>query len=541
MTTQGRNSSHTESKSTLSKSARARNVGDLLLKFCVFIYGFILRLIPEFLIGSYPIGYDTVNYYPVKVVSLKEKSFLELGESPAFYFILWSLYALTRINVISAVKILAPTLYGLLALSFFSFLKSTRRNNDLISLISTYILVSLIPSLRLSWDLLKNVLGMILFFIFIKTILRVRKGDYTSYVKLCIVSLAVALSHPLPTLMMFLICLYIVIRDLVIDRNTHNALMVSLILAPSAAVFSLQCMVFMSERHKLYGYTLSRKVIELTPRVLKRDPPPPLKNYFLYPPFLGSDYSSLVVTVIKLFLIYYASTLPLVITHFYIRARKHINSFKLQLYRLMDILTIWLMIATFSVLICPTAYPFGFFSRHMILLAVPFSFYTADTVQLVCKILPKALKKAALIITLVMYITPGVLYATGSINMRYLAGSKITAFIPENLVQTSIGIEQIHGCIECVEYLNLIANEDSVLIIDHRFFYWVFTYLREDIAIAVYKTTYPLDKIPIEEVILEFKNVYYMDYFNDKNIILANHYNFKEVFHSENVAIYVLD
>jgi len=79
------------------------------------------------------------------------------------------------------------------------------------------------------------------------------------------------------------------------------------------------------------------------------------------------------------------------------------------------------------------------------------------------------------------YIALGSLYSSGLISLE-------SEWTPPNLVQSSIGANQINDCIACIKWLNNNAMSEACLIIEERFRGWVLIYMeREDIKIAVYE------------------------------------------------------
>ena len=120
---------------------RERNV-----YFLIFFVAFFLRLLPEIIVPSYPVGYETITYYapamtPSTTVVNGEFSDLltqfvllnpSLGEflraGPLFYVLMWFSVDLFGVDAFVLLKIVGPLLYGCLALSFYIF---TRRGLNL--------------------------------------------------------------------------------------------------------------------------------------------------------------------------------------------------------------------------------------------------------------------------------------------------------------------------------------------------------------------------------------------------------------------------
>lgn len=126
----------------------------------------LIRAVPEIIAGPYPIGYDTITSY---VPFMQDWSAVGIGShftSKAggwLLFVLFGLaYSTARIDPLTIVKVAAPTLYGLLGFSEFIFAEKVlkwekQKSFLLVSVASIYFV-----SLRISWDLFRNTLGLVL-------------------------------------------------------------------------------------------------------------------------------------------------------------------------------------------------------------------------------------------------------------------------------------------------------------------------------------------------------------------------------------------
>lgn len=115
------------------------------------------------------------------------------------------------------------------------------------------------------------------------------------------------------------------------------------------------------------------------------------------------------------------------------------------------------------------------------MLVFPFCAYVANSLsRLRARLCSRKGHDAALIIIVIPYLILASLYTSGLISWE-------SEWTPPNLVQSSIGVNQIDDCIACVKWLNENAVSGACLIIEERFRGWVLLYLkREDIKIAVY-------------------------------------------------------
>ena len=84
-----------------------------------------LRAIPELFIGTYPVGFDTMQGYAPSILALPDDSPMKLfgwAYSPLTVYALWFIYATTKIDVYLLLKIIGPIFYGLLSISFYYLL-----------------------------------------------------------------------------------------------------------------------------------------------------------------------------------------------------------------------------------------------------------------------------------------------------------------------------------------------------------------------------------------------------------------------------------
>ena len=92
-------------------------------RFLFFLIGFVIRLVPEIIAGSYYIGFDVIAYHIPLILSWAEEEFnltnvLQCGD-PLYHLITFTFYCVSK-NFLF-LKILNPLLYGALCLSFFRY------------------------------------------------------------------------------------------------------------------------------------------------------------------------------------------------------------------------------------------------------------------------------------------------------------------------------------------------------------------------------------------------------------------------------------
>ncbi len=130
-----------------------------------FLAPLCIRSVPEIIAGPFPIGYDTMGAYVPMMLDWGSGNFA--GFDPKIggwiIFALFGLiYRATHLDPILIVKIAAPILYGVLGSAEYVFgrrvLAWGRKKSFLLVMIASLYFVSL----RLSWDLFRNTLGVAL-------------------------------------------------------------------------------------------------------------------------------------------------------------------------------------------------------------------------------------------------------------------------------------------------------------------------------------------------------------------------------------------
>ncbi|KON32554.1 MAG: hypothetical protein AC479_07300, partial [miscellaneous Crenarchaeota group-6 archaeon AD8-1] len=134
----------------------------------LFFTAFIIRLLPELIVPSYPIGFETITYYaPAMTPSSVEvngdffgllNQFLifnpSLGQflrsGPLFYVPMWAILDLFGADPLSLLKIVGPFFYGFLCLSFCFFVRKGLNLDVKVAFFVAFFLIFQIPALRLS-------------------------------------------------------------------------------------------------------------------------------------------------------------------------------------------------------------------------------------------------------------------------------------------------------------------------------------------------------------------------------------------------------
>lgn len=132
----------------------------LLVIFLLFAFILIVRIIPEYLIGPTPIGYDSSQAYITSYL-LYNGSFLSAIQNFSFLYFIFEILRKTGLDALIAIKIVGPLIYLSLSIAFFLILKDTLKFSRKFTLLGTFLFALQLCTLRFSWDLYRNELALV--------------------------------------------------------------------------------------------------------------------------------------------------------------------------------------------------------------------------------------------------------------------------------------------------------------------------------------------------------------------------------------------
>lgn len=405
----------------------------------LFAIGLVLRATPEVLVSWYPIGYETITHYAPQMMTFPEQTLVDVFSDtfragPLFYAIMWFAHVASQAHPYLILKITGPILYGCLAASFFLFLKRGLNFDLKLAFAATLICVFSPVALRLSWDRFRNVLGLAFLFV---TLTMLKSSHRFKWPIIALLAVITALTRDIIAIVMFATVIghaFLRIKDRVTSL---------LALAPAFVIFTSMSLVYaISEGSFLWSYLPDNQF-----------------GWGSYPELLG--------TVLLLFSVCYFPLLPLVIKGFW---RNY----------LLDPMLAWLIIGSFSLIIIPWMAVPGF-NRWQMMFVFPFSIYAVEGLRRL-HLFSKD-RRNALIAILMLFVTVGVGYSTGTFSYMYVH------YIPVSLVQSSVDFSQVDDVINCTEWLNGNVTSNSCILTEERFYGWTVIYLpraNEDVTIIAY-------------------------------------------------------
>jgi hypothetical protein len=132
-----------------------------------FVIGCLVRLIPIILNFPYPVGYDTVNYYLPNLYHFESNWIVLLLSFPVYIIIVYFFSYIFSTDMYYSFLASNVILYGFFSISIFSLSKIILNQSLNRSLIFTVFVIFQLGTLRISWDLYRNLFSLILFNLFL--------------------------------------------------------------------------------------------------------------------------------------------------------------------------------------------------------------------------------------------------------------------------------------------------------------------------------------------------------------------------------------
>ena len=213
---------------------------EFVFPFLAFILPFLFRAIPEILMGPYLVGFDTLAHY-VPTTLLWFRGDLPLlsfvGTAPLFYSMIISFVSLGG-SLVMIMKVVSVAFQGLLGLSIYGFAQKGLGWSPKKSIATALLGTLYFVALRVSMDLLRNMLGLVFFFA-VLTLFSIseRKGySWRRYLLLGLSMVAVVLSHQLVAVIMLGVFAFTIGYKLV-RRKSADGIRLALVYLPAALLF----------------------------------------------------------------------------------------------------------------------------------------------------------------------------------------------------------------------------------------------------------------------------------------------------------------
>lgn len=447
------------------------NLNDRKAFVSSFALGFAIRLIPEILSYPNPIGFDTVYYAAQIKSSVVWNNWTGVFSNGLLEGILIWVNKIVQFDPFLLLKLTAPTLYAMNVCGIYYFSRKTLGWDAKKALLAALFFAVQLASLRLSWDLYRNVLGLaiLLFTLPLIRSVETRKGVVT----LALLSTLIVFTHILVSVLLFSIVLGVVVSSLIKNEKAYPLKLLAT-MSLALAVFALS----------VYFYSMP---VQEDPNVISAYivPSKPGGIFFLTNYLAVSDsvhnyptYFDLLARVLSLFGILYILCLPLIIVGFFRD-------------KILDVWTVFLLGATFNCLIIPF-FALDFWHRWMFMLVYPFTFYAANGVDKIWRShqknngltlsrtrISKRTMRAILLLTVVV---GSAFIATPAFFDRYgfFLNPLVNSYIPSTMLYNSIPLRDVSSTILAMEWLNENMDNRSIVLVHHAFRWWADLYLSKE-------------------------------------------------------------
>lgn len=428
-----------------------------------FLLGFLVRFLPEVLAYPNLIGFDTV-YCAARL----ERGVIWHHWSEIFTQT-WLLFGLlvpidkiTGLTPAMALRISSSAFYGLNVAGIYYFANKSLKWNSKKSFLASILFSFSIASLRISWDLYRNILGLGLLLFAIAIMPEAENGKkIPSFVLL---SILITFSHELTTVTLLALSSGLIILNIKRSERTR-ALNLFIAVLPALAIFLVRTYL------TLYPilYTTDTNIIDVGDMDYAR-----LPGFFFLTDYLKisitceqySTYAELSAHILSLFFLLYVVLIPLIAKGFF-------------RVKILDLWTALLLIGSFNALITPFAAVI-YWERWMFMLIYPFTFYAANGVEEFLRN-KKWIRQTKAIIILTMAM--GILFMASP--SAYPIPTTV-AYFPSGMQQNTIPLEDESATISSITWLNQNMNTSTCVIVHLVFVSWADLYLNKNLTIIYY-------------------------------------------------------
>ena len=434
------------------------------LVLCLGI-GFFVRLVPELLAYPYPIGFDSIHY----AVRMQDRVILEhwsrfFTSSWLFYFVSVPLYSVFQADPFLILKILVPLAYGLNVAGVYWFSQKNLKWTISMSVLAGLFFALQLASLRISWDLFRNILGMgILLFAlsYVKEVYS-KKG----FALFTLFSLLSVFAHEYAAVTLVFVVLGILIWPIIKRQADQYSPRLLLGLIPALIVFGIGLYLritgytFPSQSNIVWAKDLTSGKVGLFFLVNYLETQTSVDAY--------SSYFNLALNVGLLFAVLFVPYIILVLKGFFRNS-------------VLDFWTLLLLIGSFSCLIIPFA-AVSLWHRWMFMLVYPFTFYAINGLyRFYEKIKGKRFNFSWLSHRHILVMV----FVTFALGIGYLATPILMNVVGDNFsvpsatgtyfyISTAPGVpyEDVEGVNLAMNWLNSNMDENSSVVLQHAYLFW---------------------------------------------------------------------
>jgi hypothetical protein len=451
-----------------------------LLLACLSM-GFFVRLVPELLAFPSPIGFDTIYYAYVM------KSGVVWAHWSAFFSSTWllnafiiPLYNLTQVDPFLLLKVLAPFLFGLNVAGIYWFARKSLGWSAGMSVLASVFFSLQLASLRISWDLLRNTLGLGILLFAMSYVKDVKSNR--GFALFTTLSLLSVFAHEYAAVLLFVAVFGLLVWGTVRKQVDLARVRVFLGVLPAFAVFMVGFGLRLSP---VYSAT-SNVMVACDTVSGKASGLFFLVNYLTVQNSVDSyaTYWNLAFSVVVLFAALFLPYLLLVVKGFFKN----------------NVLTLWtgfLLIGAFGCLVIPFS-ALQYWYRWMFMLVYPFTFYAVSGLSWVWKKLPRGQQylsqmwpfdwKASAMVCFTFYL--GIAYLATPLIMP-LTGMSV-ASVSQNYLYFSdsptVPYKDADSVVQAMKWLDSNSGSGSCVILQHALLCWGEIYLDKNQGIVTFNS-----------------------------------------------------
>jgi hypothetical protein len=443
--------------------------------------GFFVRLIPELLAFPLPIGFDTV-YYAVAM-----KSGVILPHWSSFFTSSWLLYALivplyslSQVDPFLLLKVVAPLLYGLNVAGVYWFARKMLGWDLRMGLLAVFFFALQLASLRISWDLLRNTLGLGILLFALSYLKEV--GSKRGFVLFASLSLLTVFAHEYASVTLLMVVLGLVVWRLVRRQVDSWSKRLALAILPALTVFLTGMWLRIFPVH----YALGTNVISAGDTVGAQQ-----GSLFFMVDYLRiqtsvdyyASYWTLALSVGLLFAVLYLPYLFLVAKGFFKN-------------RILNLWTMLLLVGAFGCLVVPF-FALQYWHRWLFMLVYPFTFFAVNGFsRLFRKTSSEEKTRSSLwfsnkkaTATILLTFSLGAAYLATPVLMVYanLSVPSVSGTYRYFSTNPTVPYEDVTSVIQAMGWLNDNLDVKSCAALQHAFVSWGKLYLDKSHSIVSFE------------------------------------------------------
>jgi hypothetical protein len=449
-------------------AARFRSFSGVQALGVVFLAGFLVRLVPELLAGATPIGFDTVYYAAVM------KSGVVWAHWSSFFTSTWllnaftvPLYNVTMADPFLLLKVVAPALYGLNVAGVYWVGKKMLGWDVKLCLAAAGLFAFQLAALRISWDLLRNTLGMGLLLFALPFVGKI--GSKRDFAVFALLSLLAVFAHEYAGVALVAIVLGVAAWHLMRRRFGRAVGLTVLAFVPALSVFLAGIYL----RFFPIKYTATTTALATSEASVGRFKF--FANYLATNDLVFSyvGYMDLLIDVAVLFAFLYLSYLFLVWKGYFRNG----------------VLNVWtglLLIGSFGCVVWPF-FALDFWSRWMFMLVYPFTFYAVNGLSRLFRGFNDARGRIGGFSRKAVYGALGVTVLLGSVYLAtplLMNTGQIGVFaLPYVATHFSsapcVPYQDVEGVSQAMAWLDENMGYNACVLVNHVFVHWERLYLDE--------------------------------------------------------------